>query len=234
MARSTAMSQPPTESQPHVLIDHWPRFSRWFFVLCGVVLALIGAGAASQGGLVPGFVMLLISLVLVSFYWLVNRTLLEGEREEVVLRFKWLFWLSERRYPVASVAHVYLRLLGKGGREVGLKLTDGSEVALCQPMGSASDQQEFANQIAGRIGVAVVQVPRFDGPYTNLQLVLMNVILHAFGAVWGFVAWVAATQPATDGSMAWGAVWFCAGVAALVVTTSWYRTIQELRRRRKR
>ena len=158
---------------------------------------------------------------------------LDAERTGIIIRFRWVFYRSVRRVPLASVAQVYVRALGKGGREIGLQMTGGSEVPLCQPMGSESDKQGFARQIAERIGVPVIQVPLSNGPMTNRQLVVMNLIFHAFSAVWGFVAWIMATRPATDGRMTWSAVWICGGVAALFLTACWYSTIREIRDRRK-
>jgi len=224
--------QRPMKSQPQLLFDKWPLFARLFFVLCGAVLTLIATVAAAHGGVPTAIVMLLLSLVLASLYFLENHTVLNAERHEIVTRFRWAFWRSERRIPLASVAQVYVRALGKGGREVGLQLAGGSVVSLCQPMGSESDKQRFARQIAERIGVPVVQIPPSDGPMTNGQLVVMNLIFHAFAGAWGFVAWIAATRPATDGRISWPAVWICGGVAALVLTACWYSTIREIRQRR--
>ena len=212
------MRQRPMKSKPQLLLDKWPLFARLFSVSCGVILMLIAMIAAAHGGVPTAIVMLLLSLVLASLYFLENRTVLDTERHEIVTRFRWAFWRSERRIPLASVAQVYVRALGKGAREVGLQLAGGSVVSLCQPMGSESDKQLFARQIAERIGVPVVQIPLSDRPMANGQLVVMNLIFHAFAGAWGFVAWIAATRTATDGRMAWPAVWMCGGVATLVLT----------------
>jgi hypothetical protein len=175
----------------------------------------------------------LISLLFVSLYCLENRMLLEVEDKAVLMYFRWTFYRSDRHVPLADVAEVYVRALGKGGREIGLQLTDGSLLPLCQPMGYQSDNQDLARQIARRIGVTVVQIPLSNAPMTNGQLFGMNLTLHAFAAVWGLVAWLGATRSATDERSAWPMFWLCAGLAALILTANWRTTIQEIRRRRK-
>lgn len=220
------------KSQTQLLIDKWPLFPRVFFVLFGIVLALISTAAAAGGDVLAAMVMLLLSLLLESLCFLENRALLDVERKEVILHFQWLFRRRNRHIPQSTIAHVYVRVLGKG-REVGLQLTDGSEVPLCQPMGYESDKQELAKQIADRIGVQVVQIPFQDGPVTNSQLLGMNIILHAFAGAFGFVAWLAAKKPSTEGDVAWPAVLVCCGVATLILASTWQRTIREIRERGK-
>lgn len=220
-------------SHRKILLDKWPLLVRLFFVLCGVVPALCAAGAAAQGDVRGAIVASLISLLLVSLYFLENRFLLEAEDKSVRICFRWTFYRSDRRVPLADIAQMYVRALGKGGREIGLQLTDRSLLPLCQPMGYQSDKQDLARQIARRLGVTVVLIPLSNAPMTNSQLFGMNLILYAFAAVWGLVAWIGATRPARDERSAWPMVWICAGLSALILTANWRTTIREILRRRK-
>ena len=220
-------------SEPDLLLEKFPRLARWFFLLCGTFLAVCAAAVAASGDVGGAAIASCLCLLLVSLFFLRNYILLDRGHREVRICFRWAFFRQERRIALASITQVYLRPLGKGGREIGLKLVNGSEVALCQPMGYASDKQELAEQLAQRLGVSVVQLPHSNPPVTTSHLVWISISGSAFSAAWGGVGWLMATKPATEGPVSWPGVWLISGFAVLILISTWRFTIREFQRRQR-
>jgi hypothetical protein len=216
-----------------VLLEKWPRWVRWFFLLYGGAAGFIGVIVASTGEVQAGVGMLLVGALVATLFRLENRTVFDPARDEVVLRFRWLWHCSERRFPRTGIAAVCLRARGRRGARLGLSLVDGREIVLGQLMGYADDQDACAGGIAARLGVPAVHLPLSTAPATPGALVLANLICHTLAGALFFVAWVATTQPADDGRTHGLLGWIFGGLGLCLLVQCWYHTARDLRRGRQ-